>query len=74
MPPATADAYRDHGRAREALAGGAEGAREVLRALASAGISMDQVTDRLLDEGVRLFADAFDQLLAVVEKARLAAR
>jgi transaldolase / glucose-6-phosphate isomerase len=73
MPPATADAFRDHGRARDALAADADQARGVMRALAGAGISMEQVTDRLLDDGVRLFAEAFDKLLAVVEKARLAA-
>jgi transaldolase / glucose-6-phosphate isomerase len=37
--------------------------------LAKAGISMKQVTDKLTIDGVKLFADAFDQLLAAVEKS-----
>ncbi len=72
MPPATAAAFRDHGRAAEALDGRAEEARDVLQALAAAGISLEEVSDRLLADGVRQFAEAFDGLLAVVERARRA--
>ena len=36
--------------------------------LAAAGISMKEVTDKLTADGVKLFADAFDKLLAAVEK------
>lgn len=74
MPPATAAAFRDHGRATEALAGRAAQARDDLQALAAAGIRLDEVTDRLLADGVRLFEEAFEKLLAVVERARVAAR
>ena len=38
--------------------------------LAKVGISMKEVTDKLTDDGVKLFADAFDKLLAAVEKSR----
>ncbi len=38
--------------------------------LAQAGISMDEVAKKLLDDGVRLFADAFDRLLEAVENKR----
>jgi transaldolase/glucose-6-phosphate isomerase len=37
--------------------------------LQAAGISMKEVTDKLSDDGVKLFADAFDKLLAVVAKS-----
>ncbi len=37
--------------------------------LAGVGISMKQVTDKLTEDGVKLFADAFDKLLAAVEKS-----
>jgi transaldolase len=74
MPPATAAAFRDHGQAVESLAGRAGEARDVLQALAAAGIPLERVADRLLEDGVKLFADAFDELLAVVEQARRAAR
>ena len=36
--------------------------------LAKSGISIKKVTDQLTDEGVKLFADAFDKLLGAVEK------
>jgi len=74
MPPATADAFRDHGAVKDALEGRAEEARALMRALGDVGISMNAVTARLLDDGVRLFAEAFDRLLSAVDRARLDAR
>jgi transaldolase/glucose-6-phosphate isomerase len=69
IPPATMDAFREHGAPRETLTEGIDRAGEEMDALARAGISMKEVTDRLVQEGVKLFADAFDQLLAAVTKA-----
>lgn len=66
IPPATLDAFRDHGRVRESLVEDLEGARQVFAELQRQGISFASVTDRLLDEGVKLFADAFEKLLAAV--------
>jgi transaldolase/glucose-6-phosphate isomerase len=68
MPPATIDAFRDHGRVRNSLTEDIPGAQKVMDDLAKAGISMKEVTDKLTDDGVKLFADAFEKLLAVVEK------
>lgn len=68
MPPATIDAFRDHGRVRNSLTEDVPGAQKVMDDLAAAGISMKEVTDKLTDDGVKLFADAFDKLLAAVEK------
>jgi transaldolase/glucose-6-phosphate isomerase len=68
MPPATYDAFRQHGKLRASLTEGVEDARHTLESLAAAGISLPAVTDKLLDEGVRLFADAFDKLLGAVDK------
>jgi transaldolase/glucose-6-phosphate isomerase len=68
MPPATVDAFRDHGRLRNSLTEDLPGAQKVMDDLARAGISMKEVTDKLTDDGVKLFADAFDKLLAAVEK------
>ena len=68
MPPATIDAFRDHGRVRNSLTENVEGAAKVMEDLARAGISMKEVTDKLTQDGVKLFADAFDKLLATVEK------
>lgn len=68
VPPATLDAFRDHGKPRLSLTEDLDGARQSMADLAAVGISMKQVTDKLTVDGVKLFADAFDQLLAAVEK------
>jgi transaldolase / glucose-6-phosphate isomerase len=70
MPPPTMDAYRDHGRARYSLEEDIAGAERVMDALPRAGISIDAVTSKLVEDGVRLFADAADQLYAAVQKKR----
>ncbi|MGC2255174.1 MAG: bifunctional transaldolase/phosoglucose isomerase, partial [Candidatus Acidiferrales bacterium] len=67
IPPATFDAFRDHGKVRASLTEDVEAARETMQTLGRAGISMKQVTDDLVDEGVKLFADAFEKLIAAVE-------
>jgi transaldolase/glucose-6-phosphate isomerase len=73
MPPATFDAFRDHGRVRTRLTEDIEEAYDTIETLAQVGISMVEVTSKLLDEGVQLFAEAFDKLLAAVDQTRLAA-
>jgi transaldolase / glucose-6-phosphate isomerase len=69
MPPATIDAFRDHGKLRNSLTEDVAGASKVMKDLASAGISMKEVTDKLTKDGVKLFAEAFDKLLAAVAKS-----
>jgi len=69
MPPATIDAFRDHGKLRNALSEDVAGAAKVMSDLSKAGISMKEVTDKLTNDGVKLFADAFDKLLAAVAKS-----
>jgi transaldolase/glucose-6-phosphate isomerase len=69
MPPATIDAFRDHGRVRNSLTEDVLGAKKVMDDLARAGVSMKEVTDKLTNDGVKLFADAFDKLLAAVAKS-----
>ena len=63
MPPATMDAFRDHGKPRASLEEDVEGAFETMDQLKKAGIDMKAVTDQLQADGVKLFAEAFDQLL-----------
>jgi len=72
MPPATFDAFRDHGRLRASLTEGLEEAHDTMEGLAQVGISMTEVTDHLLKEGVQLFAEPFGKLLAAVDKTRQA--
>ena len=68
LPPATLEAFRDHGKPRQSLTEDLDGARKTMSDLAAAGISMKEVTDKLTADGVKLFADAFDKLLETVEK------
>ncbi|MGC1371984.1 MAG: transaldolase [Candidatus Sulfotelmatobacter sp.] len=69
MPPATVDAFRDHGKLRNSLTEDIPNAQKVMDDLARAGISIQEVTTRLTTEGVKLFADAFNKLLQAVEKS-----
>jgi len=69
MPPATVDAFRDHGLLRNSLTEDIPAAEKAMADLARTGISMKEVTDKLTDDGVKLFADAFDKLLAAVAKS-----
>ena len=66
MPPATLDAFRDHGKLRDSLEENLEDARHVLDDLGHAGIALDTVTDKLVEDGVRLFADANDKLFSAI--------
>ena len=68
MPPATLEAFRDHGVVRASLSEDVEGAAETMSLLAQEGISMKEITDLLLEQGVQLFSDAFDKLLAAVRQ------
>jgi transaldolase/glucose-6-phosphate isomerase len=68
MPPATVDAFRDHGKLRNSLTEDVPAAAKVMEDLGRAGISIKEVTDKLTTDGVKLFADAFEKLLAAVKK------
>jgi transaldolase / glucose-6-phosphate isomerase len=68
IPPATIDAFREHGKLRPSLTENVEGAAKTMADLAKAGISMKEVTDKLLADGVKLFSDAFRTLLDAVGK------
>ena len=70
IPPATLEAFRDHGRPRASLEEGVENARNVIETLERVGISLNDVTNRLVEDGVALFSEAFDHLLAAVDAGR----
>ncbi len=73
MPLATLLAYQDHGEALDPqLPAAAPAAHAAIEAVEAAGVSMQEVTDELLDEGIAKFADAMDTLLAGVERRRAA--
>jgi transaldolase/glucose-6-phosphate isomerase len=69
MPPATIDAFRDHGKLRNSLTENVAEAQKVMDDLAKAGISIKEVTTKLTTDGVKLFADAFHKLVGAVEKS-----
>jgi transaldolase/glucose-6-phosphate isomerase len=69
IPPATFDAFRDHGRLRPSLTENVDEAAKTMASLEKAGISMQEVTEKLVVDGVKLFADAFKQLLEATGKS-----
>lgn len=69
IPPATFDAFRDHGKLRNSLTENVDQAATQMQNLEKAGISMKEVTDKLLVDGVKLFADAFHTLLDATGKS-----
>src|SRR5213075_1560808 len=70
VPPATLDAFRDHGKPRDSLEENIEDARGVLEELERAGISLDAITAELVKDGVKLFADSADKLYGAVAHKR----
>jgi transaldolase/glucose-6-phosphate isomerase len=72
VPPATLDAFRDHGKLRDSLEENVDAAKRVLAELEKSGISLDAITADLVKEGVKLFADAADKLYGAVAHKRAA--
>jgi transaldolase len=70
MPPATIDAFRDHGLVRPSLEENLEEAKQIFVRLAQLGINMDEVALKLQNDGVKLFADSFDTLLESISAKR----
>ncbi len=70
MPEATIEAFKDHGKVVIRVTQDVEKAHQVLQQLGEVGISYDAVTKQLLDEGGKLFSDAFDKLMQVLEGKR----
>jgi len=68
IPPATFDAFRDHGKLRNSLTENVAGAHKTMSDLEAAGISMKEVTDTLIADAVKLFQDPFKQLLDAIAK------
>lgn len=71
MPPATMDAFRDHGRVQPGLEKDIAQATQIMATLERSGISIDAVTAELVEEGVQLFAGAFDKLLGATARKRV---
>ena len=73
IPPATMDAFRDHGKATpDAIEQDVAGARAMLAELEEHGVSLKEVTEELVKDGVQQFADAFDKLFGTIAQRRRA--
>jgi transaldolase/glucose-6-phosphate isomerase len=69
IPPATFDAFRDHGKLRNSLTENVDAAAKTMSDLEKSGISMKEVTEKLVKDGVKLFAEAFEKLLEATGKS-----
>jgi len=67
IPPQTLDAFRDHGKPKASLEADLDAAQDTMDTLAAVGISMKKVTDDLVTQAVKLFAEPFDKLLNTVD-------
>ncbi len=67
MPPATIDAFRDHGVVARTVDRKVAAAEGLLREIEAVGISMHDVTDKLLVDGIASFQKSFDELIAGLE-------
>lgn len=70
VPPATLDAIREHSSPARTIDLDIEQSYRMMEALTTAGIDMNNVTDVLLTDGVKIFADSFDKLLADLDAKR----
>jgi transaldolase/glucose-6-phosphate isomerase len=71
IPPATMDAFRDHGAViPDAIEQDVSGARALLAELEENGVSLKDITDELVKDGVQQFEDAFDKLFGAIAKRR----
>jgi transaldolase/glucose-6-phosphate isomerase len=73
MPPKTMDAFRDHGKVALTLLEGIEAAKDMLATAETLGLDLTGVTNKLVEDGVRQFADAADKLYGAVADKRIAA-
>jgi transaldolase len=67
MPPATLEAFADHGEVQRTVDTDLDGERALIEELESHGISLPSVTDQLLVEGLASFQKSFDTLIARLE-------
>ena len=71
IPPATMDAFREHGEVTpDVIEQDVVGASTILAGLGESGISLDEITQELVVDGVQQFADAFDKLFGAVARRR----
>jgi transaldolase len=70
LPPRTLEALQDHGMVARTIDLDVDEAYGLIERLGTVGIDMKQVSDQLLTDGVRLFAESFEKMLADIEAKR----
>ncbi|MCW3115256.1 MAG: transaldolase [Segetibacter sp.] len=70
IPMETLEAFRDHGEAKDVLESGLENATNVLNELKRVGINLDEITQKLEDEGVEKFNKPYNKLMEAIETQR----
>ncbi|MDH5207152.1 MAG: transaldolase [Burkholderiaceae bacterium] len=70
LPPATLDAYRDHGNPAARVENDFELARALPARLASHGVELEAVARELEEDGIRKFVESYDRLLATIDRRR----
>ena len=73
LPPATYDAFKDHGVVELTIEQNVDEARRVLETFEAKGFSLKAITDKLTSEGVKSFNDSFAELMTTIEARRDAA-
>jgi transaldolase len=70
IPPATLNAFRDHGRVQPTLESGEQDAEQALARLAELGIDLGAITEKLLADGITAFTHSLDELLSSLKEKR----
>ena len=70
IPPATLNAFRDHGRVQPTLEAGEQDAEQALARLAKLGIDLGAITENLLADGITAFTHSLDELLSSLKEKR----
>jgi transaldolase len=74
LPPATLEAFRDHGEVARTVDKDLDAARRAIADLEAAGISLRDVTEKLLRDGIQSFQKSFDGLLVRLAKPAMSLR
>jgi transaldolase len=67
MPPATIEAFRDHGVVERTVDRKVAASQGLLKEIEAVGVSMKEVTEKLLVDGIASFQKSFDELIAGLE-------
>lgn len=67
LPMETIDAFRDHGKVEDTLIEGIDEANKVMDDVKNLGINIDDITQKLEEEGIEKFNDAYDKLLKSID-------